>query len=236
MYVLGLPRWLSDKESACSARDLGLIPGLGRSPGEGNGSPLQYSCLGNPMHRGAWRATVQRLGHDWVTEHSHMCVLYFVIFIAEIQLFSSSHLANSFPSIVTMFKEKVKVKGAQSCPALWNPMDYTVCGILQARILEWVAIPFSRGSSQPREQTQVSNIEGGFFTSWATREAHLMKGPFITVWQRQEKSKRDGEGVLRKQQWKLMLLLSLKGKRYPVIGNQQELEMWEADGSTGTGM
>ena len=44
-------------------------------------------------------------------------------------------------------------------------------GILQARILEWVAFPFSRGSSQPRDQTQVSHIAGGFFTSWATREA-----------------------------------------------------------------
>ena len=46
-----------------------------------------------------------------------------------------------------------------------------VHGILQARILEWVAFPFSRGSSQPRYQTQVSHIAGGFFTSWATREA-----------------------------------------------------------------
>ena len=44
----GLPRWLTDKESACQAGDLGLTPGLGRSPGEGNGNPLQYCCLGNP--------------------------------------------------------------------------------------------------------------------------------------------------------------------------------------------
>ena len=46
------------KESACSAGDLGSIPGSVRSPGEGNGNPLQYSCLENPMDRGAWRATV----------------------------------------------------------------------------------------------------------------------------------------------------------------------------------
>ena len=46
------------KESACDAGDLGLIPVSGRSPGEGNGNPLQYSCLENPMDRGAWRATV----------------------------------------------------------------------------------------------------------------------------------------------------------------------------------
>ena len=60
--------------------------------------------------------------------------------------------------------EKVKVKVTQSCPTLCDPMDYTVHGSLQARILEWVAVPFSRGSSQPRDQTQVSHIAGGFFT------------------------------------------------------------------------
>ena len=50
-------------------------------------------------------------------------------------------------------------------------MDYEVHGILQARILESVAFPFSRGSSQPRDQTQVYRTAGRFFTSWATREA-----------------------------------------------------------------
>ena len=64
----------------------------------------------------------------------------------------------------------VKVKVTQSCPTLCSPMDYTVDGILQARILEWVAFSFSRGSSQPRDRTQVSNFAGGFFTSWATRK------------------------------------------------------------------
>ena len=51
---LGLPRWLSGKEPACQAGDMGLIPGLGKSPGEGNGNPLQYSCLGNLIDKGAW--------------------------------------------------------------------------------------------------------------------------------------------------------------------------------------
>ena len=64
-----------------------------------------------------------------------------------------------------------EVKVTQSCPNLCDPMDYTVHRILQFRILEWVAFPFSRGSSQPRDPTQVSHIAGGFFTSWATREA-----------------------------------------------------------------
>ena len=53
-----LPGGPDRKESAWSAEDLGPIPGLGRSPGEGNGNSLQYSCLGNPMDRGAWQATV----------------------------------------------------------------------------------------------------------------------------------------------------------------------------------
>ena len=65
----------------------------------------------------------------------------------------------------------VLVKVAQSCPTLCDPVDHTVHGILEARMLEWVAFPFSRGSSQPRDWTQVSCIAGGFFTSWATREA-----------------------------------------------------------------
>ena len=56
--------WLSDKESSCNAGDAGdagSISGLGRSPGEGRGNPLQYSCLENPMDRGAWWAMVHRL-------------------------------------------------------------------------------------------------------------------------------------------------------------------------------
>ena len=60
---------------------------------------------------------------------------------------------------------QMKVKVAQWSPTLRNPMDYTVHGILQARILEWVAFPFSRRSSQPRDRTQISPIAGRFFTS-----------------------------------------------------------------------
>ena len=65
---------------------------------------------------------------------------------------------------------------AQSCPILCDPMDYnlpgsSVHGILQARILKWVAMPSSRESSQPSDRTQVSRIAGRFFTSWTTREA-----------------------------------------------------------------
>ena len=94
---LGIPCGSASKESACNVGDLGSIPGLGRSPEERKGYPLQFSDLENFM-------------------------------------------------------------------------DYTANGIIQARILEWVAFPFSRGSFQPRGRTQISHIVGGFFTSWATRE------------------------------------------------------------------
>ena len=100
---------------------------------------------------------------------------------------------------------KWKVKVTQLCPSLYNPKDYTVHGILQARILERVAFPFSRGSSQPRDWTQVSCLAGGFFTSWATKYSfpiHIMKswrlmwlylgmGPLMS-WLRLNKLTREG--------------------------------------------
>ena len=63
LWVLtsGFPGGSVGKESACNVGDQGLIPGLGRSPREGNGNPLQYSCLENPMDSGAWQATVHRV-------------------------------------------------------------------------------------------------------------------------------------------------------------------------------
>ena len=60
MHFWGFSQSSVGKSSACNAADPGLIPGSGRSPGEGNGNPLQYSCLENPMDRGAWWATVHR--------------------------------------------------------------------------------------------------------------------------------------------------------------------------------
>ena len=68
---MGFPCSSVGKESTCKAGDLSLIPGLGRSPGEGNGNPLHYSCLENPTDKGAWQATVYgvaRVEHDLVTK------------------------------------------------------------------------------------------------------------------------------------------------------------------------
>ena len=99
----GFPGSSDSRECTCNVEDLGLIPGLGRSRGEGEGYPLQCSGL----------------------ESSMDC---------------------SLPG-------------------------FSIHGIFQARVLEWVAISFSRGSSQPRNQTWVSCIAGRHFTLWATREA-----------------------------------------------------------------
>ena len=65
----GFPGGSDSNESACEAGDLGSIPGLGQSPGGGHGNPLQYSCLENPMDRGAWWATVQGVAVLDMTEH-----------------------------------------------------------------------------------------------------------------------------------------------------------------------
>ena len=62
---IGFPCGLDSKESTCNAGDLGLMPGLGRYPGEGNGNLLQYSCLGNSMDRGPWWATVHGIKKSW---------------------------------------------------------------------------------------------------------------------------------------------------------------------------
>ena len=92
------------------------------------------------------------------------------------QLYYLFNFAILFLPLLFFFLIIVKVCIAQSCLTLCSPMDCSppgssVHGISQARILEWIAIPFSRVSSQPRDWTQVSCIAGSFFISWATREA-----------------------------------------------------------------
>ena len=64
-FAIIIPQWLSGKESACNAGDMGLILGLGRSAGVENGNPLQYSCLENSMDRGAWQDTIHRITKSW---------------------------------------------------------------------------------------------------------------------------------------------------------------------------
>ena len=94
--------------------------------------------------------------------------------------FLSSHFQNTCPfesKVCILLISNVLCLIPQLCLTLCKPMDCSpsgssICGILQARILEWVAMPSSRGFSQPWDQMQVSCIEGELFTIWATRKAH----------------------------------------------------------------
>ena len=130
----------------------GLIPCLGRSPGDRNGYLLQYSCLENPMDGGAWWATAHRATNSqtWLS-NSTTTIIYTLVCVC---LHAGS-----------------VVNHAWLCYTVdYSPPGSSVHGIFQARILEWVAISFSRRSSQPRDWTWVSWIVGRCFTIWATRE------------------------------------------------------------------
>ena len=141
----GLPGGTSGKEPACQCRRQETqVQFLGWKDALEEGMTTHSSIL-------AWRIPVDR-GAWWATVHG----------VAESQTQLQFRLAQ-FSSV------------AQSCPTLWLLGLYPAkllfsVGILQARILEWVVMPPSRGSSPPRDQTQVSPIIGRFFTVWTTRE------------------------------------------------------------------
>ena len=170
-------------------RHKGLIPGLGRSPGGGHGNSLQYSCLGK-SHGQRSLVSYSLWGHkesdttERLTQHTreartqkqpkcalkdeqvrkmwytNMCVCVCV----------RAHCASSLSPVLPFVTPWIVAHQA--------PLSM---GILKARILEWIAMPSSRGSSQPRDWTQVSCITGRFFTSWATREAHIYTHTYIHI-------------------------------------------------------
>ena len=140
VLLYGLPWWLNGKESACKAgagRAVGSLPGFGRSHGGGHDNPIQCSCLENPHEPRSLTATVRRVSQSqtwlkWLSTAQHM-LLYILCVHAKLLLL---------------------------CLTLCHPVDCSLPGssapgILQARILEWVVMPFSRGSSQPRNWTCV---------------------------------------------------------------------------------
>ena len=148
--------------NARDARDVGLVPGSGRSPGVGNGNLLQYSCLESSMDRGTWQATVHGVIKSWT---------WLKWLSTHIRVHQETETRAGI-LVVKVGKSEV----AQSCPILCNPMGCsvpgsTIHGIFQARVLEWVAISFSRRSSRPRDWTWIFRIAGRCFTIWVTREA-----------------------------------------------------------------
>ena len=118
---MGFLHSLVGKESACNAGDPRSIPGSERSPGEGNGNPLQDSCLQNPMDRGAWQATVHgvvRVGHDLATKPPPQVEVYV---IANIRILTLAKIANSYPpDICFSFLELLPETAAQSGNTLLN--------------------------------------------------------------------------------------------------------------------
>ena len=104
-------------------------------------------------------------------------------------------------SLVGQTVKKVKILVTLSCPTLCDPMDCSpsdssVHGIIQARILEWAAIWFSRGSSCPRDQTQVFCFAGSFLTNWATRESQVAYWVVLLTSSFLKRFPREGNGYL----------------------------------------
>ena len=100
--IVGLRWWLSCQESSYKAGDTGSIPGLGRSLREGRGYPFQYSCLGNPVDRDAWRVAVYVVPiHDLATKnHQHQSQLYFILYCASNTISTFFLIAHQFTYIV----------------------------------------------------------------------------------------------------------------------------------------
>ena len=123
-------------KALANAGDVSSVPGSGRCPGEGNGNPLQCSCLGNPMNRGAW----------WASVHG------------------DSPGKNTGVGCHALLQGDLPTQGLNPGLQHYRQILYQLSHQGSPRTLQWVAYPFSRGSSQPWDRTQVSCIAGGFFT------------------------------------------------------------------------
>ena len=170
-------------------RDMGLIPGSGRSPEEGTATHSSVLAWRIPWTEVTVHGVIksQRQLKPFSATHSGLWVFGFSLSSNKTlfkQAGSSERVTGSKArgpqaarrnklQVADIFPSIHKIK---ECPTLWDPMDCSppgssVHGTFQARILEWFVISFSRGSSQPRDQTWVSWTAGRFFTNWATREA-----------------------------------------------------------------
>ena len=166
--------------NAGDLRDAGLIPGSGRSPGGGHGNPFQYFFYDLPLSIlffnsiFNWRITALQycdgFCHTWTwISHMHKCVP------------SVLNLPHPIPQnchrVHACTYCCMHAKSSPLCPTFcdtmdWGPPGSSVHGILQVKIQEWVAMPSSRESSWPRDQTSIFCTVGRFSTQWATWEGH----------------------------------------------------------------
>ena len=156
VYIKPLLGGSDGTESACNAEDLGLIPGLGTSPGEGHGNPLHYSCLDNSMGRGIWGATVHEVTESDMTEW--LTCMYMLVY-----LFHLFHVCKYLLIVIQ------------------SPLSVGFAGLL-----ERVAISSSRGSSRPRDWTHISCcscIAGRYFTTEPPgKPLHNASRPYLINW------------------------------------------------------
>ena len=188
--VVGLPRWLSGTESACQAGDGGLIPGLERSPGEGNGYPLQCSCLENPIEEpgGLLFMGLHRVGHDWsdLAAAAASILAWKISWTKEPGRLSRTQLSDWTTTTTTWMVVMCCVISRFSHVQLWPyglmPARLLCLEILQAWILEWVAMPsLLQGIFSTQDWTRISYVScigrsslpaSGFFTT-----SHLRRPP-----------------------------------------------------------
>ena len=166
-----LPGGSASKESTCNVGNLGLIPELGRSPGERKGYPLQYSGLENPMD-----SIVHGVTKSW-TQQSN-CYLSWDMEYYSLRshgLYSpwNSPGQNTAVGSLSLLQGIFPTQGSNPDLPHCRQILYHLGHRGRPRTLEWVAYPFSRGSSRLRNRTRISCIARGFFTSWATRQAKL---------------------------------------------------------------
>ena len=114
-FWLGFPRGSDGKEYTCNAGDLDSIPGLGRSPGEGNSYPLQYSGLGNSMDRGAWQATVHGVAKSW-TQLSDSHSLHFWLHKTVTKRFTDKDVNHSYLRTPQVWRTALHLRSAASFP------------------------------------------------------------------------------------------------------------------------
>ena len=153
---MGLPWWLSGKESACKVGDVGLIPESERSPGEGNGNPLQYSYLENPMDRGAWSVTVHEVAREsdmtqWLKTTPQRDSLLLFQFSGPFLLLQNKVWLKSsdiFPVLAFMpqlWDESLprRLEGPQNLFTLWLFTDISQLLVCSVYITSWTFFLFS---------------------------------------------------------------------------------------------